>query len=90
MEKKFFKEIQKKMNIKTLKHFEKELRTRIRDELEIERESNENLGRVLLVAEFQSWDTIRTGAYGWVEIDSDRKERLFKLTEMCKEFYNLV
>ena len=33
MEDKFFKEIQKKMNVKTLKDFEKELRKKNRDEL---------------------------------------------------------
>lgn len=78
------------MNVKTLKDFEKEIRTKIKDELEIERKTNENLARVLLVAESQSWDSIRTGRYSWIEIDSDRKKRLFKLTGMYKEFFNLV
>lgn len=42
MEAKFFKEIVKKMNVKTLKDFDKELRTNINHELEIERKTNEN------------------------------------------------
>lgn len=58
MEAKFFKEIQKKMSVKTLKDVEKELRTKIRDELELERKTNENLARVLLVEEAQFWDKL--------------------------------
>lgn len=76
MEKKFFTEIQKKMNVKTLKDFEKRLRTKVRDEFELERKTNENLARVLLVGESQMWYSIRTGTYSWVEIDSDRKEKV--------------
>lgn len=90
MEKKFFNEIQKKMNVKTLNDFEKGLRTKIRDEFELERKTNENLARVLLVGESQMWYSIRTGTYSWVEIDSDRKEKLFKLRELYKEFYNVI
>ena len=90
MEKKFFTEIQKKMNVKTLNDFEKGLRTKIRDEFELERKTNENLARVLLVGESQMWYSIRTRTYSWVEIDSDRKEKLFKLRELYKEFYNVI
>lgn len=35
----FFKEIQKKMSVKILKDFEKELRTKIRDELDLEKKN---------------------------------------------------
>lgn len=76
MEKKFFTEIQKKMNVKTLKDFEKRLRTKVRDEFELERKTNENLARVLFVGESQMWYSIRTGTYSWVEIDSDRNEKV--------------
>ena len=85
MNTKFFKEIQKKMCVKTIKGFEKELRTKIRDEFEIERKTNLNLARVLFASEFQLWENIRNGGYSWVEIDSDRKKRLFKLIEIFKE-----
>ena len=39
MEAKFFKEIEKKMDVKTLKDFEKEIRTKINHELEVERKT---------------------------------------------------
>ena len=88
MEDKFFKEIQKKMNVKTLKDFEKELRKKIRDEFEIERKTNPDLARVLLVTEANLWEGIKNGNYSWVKIDSVRKEKLFKLITLYKEFYN--
>ena len=76
MEDTFFKEIQKKMNVKTLKDFEKELRKKIRDEFEIERKTNTNLERVLPVAEANLWEGIKNGSYSWVKIDSERKDCL--------------
>ena len=88
MEDTFFKEIQKKMNVKTLKDFEKELRKKIRDEFEIERKTNPDLARVLLVTEANLWEGIKNGNYSWVKIDSVRKEKLFKLITLYKEFYN--
>ena len=77
------------MNVKTLKDFEKELRKKIRDdhEFEIERKTNTNLARVLLVSEANVWDGIKNGSYSWVKIDSDRKERLFKVITLFKELF---
>ena len=56
MEAKFFSEIQKNMDIKTLKDFEKEVRTKIIDELEILRSKNDNLSRVLMSGECEMWE----------------------------------
>ena len=49
MEAKFFAEIEKKMDVKTLKDFEKEVRTKINNEFESLRNKNDNLSRVLMV-----------------------------------------
>ena len=78
------------MNVKTLKDFDKELLTKINHELEIERKTNEDLARILRVGESQLWDNIRMGTYGWLQLTNERKETLFKLTKIYKEFYNLV
>ena len=78
------------MNVKTLKDFEKELRKKIRDEFEIERKTNTNLARVLLVTEANLWEGIKNGNYSWVKIERDRKERLFKLITMFKQFFEFV
>ena len=55
MEAKFFSEIEKKMDVKTLKDFEKEVRTKIYNELEILRKKNDNLSRMLIVGEITIW-----------------------------------
>ena len=55
MEAKFFDEIQKNMDINTLKEFEKEVRTKIIDELEILRNKNSDLSRILKVGECEMW-----------------------------------
>ena len=49
MEAKFFSEIEKKMDVKTIKDFEKEVRTKINNEFESLRNKNDNLSRVLMV-----------------------------------------
>ena len=51
MEATFFTEIEKNMDINTLKEFEKEVRTKIFDQLEILRNKNNDLSRVLMVGE---------------------------------------
>ena len=45
MESKFFAEIEKSMNLKTIKDFEKEVRTKIITELESLRKKNDDLNR---------------------------------------------
>ena len=47
MEAKFFSEIVKKMDVKTLKDFEKEVRRKINNEFESLRKKNDDLSRVL-------------------------------------------
>ena len=44
----------------------------------------------MLVAEANVWEGIKNGNYSWDKIESDRKERLFKLITMYKEFFELV
>ena len=58
MEAKFFSEIEKKMDVKTIKDFEKEVRTKIYNELESLRKKNEDLSRVLMVGESLMWKKI--------------------------------
>ena len=55
MEAKFFSEIEKKMDVKTLKDFEKEVRTKINHEFESLRKNNENLSRILMADECEMW-----------------------------------
>ena len=55
MEAKFFSEIEKNMDVKTIKDFEKEVRTKIIDELDTLRNKNYDLSRVLMAGECEMW-----------------------------------
>ena len=90
MEAKFFAEIQKNMDINTLKDFEKEVRTKINDELETLRNKNDDLSRVLMAGECEMWEKIRKGNYSWLKIKSDKKKRLFRLIDIYSKFDAIV
>ena len=77
MEAKFFSEIEKKMDIKTLKDFEKEVRTKINDEFESLRKKNDGLSKVLIFGECQLWNGIN-------------KKKLCRLFEIYSQVSNLV
>ena len=89
MESKFFSEIEKKMNVKTLKDFEKEVRNKI-SEFESLRKKNDDLSRVLIVGECDLWESIKNGNYSWLKIPKDKKKKLFRLTDIYSNFSNIV
>ena len=90
MEDKFFSEIEKNMDVKTLKDFEKEVRTKIIDEFEILRNKNADLSRVLMAGECEMWEKIRRGDYSWLKIKSDKKKKLFRLIDIYSKFDSIV
>ena len=69
MEAKFFSEIEKKMDVKTLKDCEKDVRTQISNEYD--------LSRVLMAGECEMWGKIRDEDYSWLQIKSDKKKETF-------------
>ena len=79
MEAKFFSEIEKKMDVKTLKDFEKEVRTKINNEFESLRKKNDDLSRVLMAGECEMWEKIRNEEYSWLQIKSDKKRNFIVL-----------
>ena len=87
-----YKEIEKSMRIKTLKDFETEVRTKINDELELERKKNSDLSRILLSNECDLWEKIRDGGFNWLVIPwpDERKARLTRLIDLYSEFRTLV
>ena len=89
MEAKFFAEIGKNMDIKTLKDFEKEVRTKINHEFESLRKKNEDLSRVLMAGECEIWGKIRHEDYSWLKIKSDKK-KLFRLIDIYSKFDDIV
>ena len=90
MEAKFFSEIEKNMDVETLKDFEKEIRTKIIEEFEILRSKNQDLSRVLMAGECEMWEKIRKGEYSWLKIKSDKKKKLFKLIDIYTKFDSIV
>ena len=89
MEAKFFSEVEKKMHVKTLKDFEKEVRTKINNEFESLRKKNDNLSRVLIAGECEMWEKIRNEDYSWLQINSDKK-KLFRLIDIYSKFVDIV
>ena len=90
MEDKFFVEIEKNMDINTLKEFEKEVRTKIIDELELLRNKNSDLSRVLMVGECNIWRKIRNEDYSWLKLKSSQKKKLFKLIDIYMSFDDII
>ena len=90
MEAKFFSEIEKKMDVKTIKDFEKEVRKKIYNELETIRKENEDLSKVLMVGECEMWKKIRNEEYSWLQINSDKKKKLYRLIDIYSNFVDLV
>ena len=90
MESKFFSEIEKKMDVKTLKDFEKEVRTKINHEFETLRKKNDVLSRVLMAGECEMWGKIKNEEYSWMKINSDKKKKLYRLIDIYSKFDEIV
>ena len=90
MEAKFFSEIEKNMDVKTIKDFEKEVRTKIYNELESLRKKNDDLSRVLMVGESLMWNKIRNEEYSWLQLNSDKKKKLYRLIDIYLNFVEIV
>ena len=90
MEAKFFSEIEKNMGVKTIKDFEKEVRSKIYNELESLRKKNEDLSRVLMAGECEMWKKIRNEEYSWLQLNSDKKKKLYQLIDIYSNFFEIV
>ena len=90
MEAKFFLEIEKNIDVKTLKDFEKEVRKKIYNELETHRKENDDLSRILIAAECDMWKKIRNEQYSWLQLNNDKKKKLYRLIDIYSNFIDLV
>ena len=82
--------LEKKMDVKTLKDFEKDVRTQINNEFETLRKKNDNLSRVLKAGECEMWGKIRDEEYSWLKINSDKKKKLYRLIDIYSKFDDIV
>ena len=90
METKFFSEIEKKMDVKTIKDFEKEVRTKIYNELESLRSKNDELNRILIVTESVMWNKIKNEEYSWLKLNDKKKKKLYRLIDIYSNFIDIV
>ena len=90
MEAKFFSQIEKKMDVKTIKDLEKEVRTKINNEFDSLRKRNDDLSRVLMAGECEMWKKIRNEEYSWLKINSDKKKKLYRLIDIYSKFVDIV
>ena len=90
MESKFFSEIEKKMDVKTVKDFEKEVRKKIYNEIETLRKENDDLSRILIASESDIWKRIRNEEYSWLHINSNKKKKLYRLIDIYSNFIDIV
>ena len=78
------------MDVKTLKDFEKEVRTKINNEFDSLRKKNEDLSRVLTAGECEMWKKIRNEEYSWLKRNSDKKKKLYRLIDIYSKFDDIV
>ena len=90
MESKFFSEIEKKINVKTIKDFEKEIRIKINNEFETLRKKNEDLSRILIADECNMWNKIKNGEYSWLQLNNDKNKKLYRLIEIYSNFNEII
>ena len=90
METKFFSEIEKKMDVKTIKDFEKEVRTKIYNELELLRNKNDNLSKILSASESEMWNKIRNDQYSWLKLNNEKKKKIYRLIDIYSNFIDIV
>ena len=89
MEANFFAEIEKKMNVKKLKDFEKELRSKINNEFESLRKTNLELSRILTSGECEIWEKIRNDIYSNFNDMVDNVKELNKKVDEIKKLKDL-
>lgn len=90
METKFFAEIEKSMNLKTIKDFENEIRTKIKQELETMRKKNQDLNRLLLAKEVEYLTDLMEGRYSWLVLREEKKKKLFRLINIYSQFSDII
>lgn len=90
MEAKFFAEIEKNMDIKTIKDFEKEVRSKIYNEIESLRKKNNELSKFLMNFECNMWEHLKYDDYFGMNLTDDKKKKLNRLIEIYVNFKGLV
>ena len=58
--------------------------------METLRKENDNLSRILISGEYDMWKKIRNEEYSWLQLNSDKKKKLYKLIDIYTNFLDIV
>ena len=54
------------------------------------RKENDDLSRILIAAESDMWKKIRNEEYSWLQLNSDKKKKLYRLIDIYSNFIEIV
>ena len=58
--------------------------------METLRKENDDLSGILIAAESDMWKKIRNEEYSWLQLNSDKKKKLYRLIDIYTNFIDLV
>ena len=58
--------------------------------METLRKENDNLSRILISGEYDMWKRIRNEEYSWLQLNSDKKKKLYRLIDIYCNFIEIV
>ena len=58
--------------------------------METIRKENDDLSRILMAGECDMWRKIRNEEYSWLQLNSDKKKKLYRLIDIYSEFVDIV
>ena len=58
--------------------------------METLRKENDDFSRVLIAGEINMWKKIRNEEYSWLQINNDKKKKLYRLIDIYSNFIDLV
>ena len=58
--------------------------------METLRKENGDLHRVLIAAESDMWKKIRNEEYSWLQINNDKKKKLYRLIDIYSIFVDII
>ena len=58
--------------------------------METLRKENDDFSRVLMASECEMWKKVRNEEYSWLQLNSDKKKKLYRLIDIYSIFNEIV
>ena len=58
--------------------------------METLRKENDDFSRVLMASECEMWKKVRNEEYSWLQLNSDKKKKLYRLIDIYSKFDDIV